>query len=164
VGYPNRGSYRGAAPLQDRGGQSAHSRKLADRYIRDVLPTKGKSTQPSQRKQLEWWKVEIGTFVLVDCTPALIAEARDKLLVRQSSGSTANRYLAVLSHAFTVVWREWGWLDANPVYSVTKAEEPRGRVRFLSDEERDRLLASCRKSTSFSWLYPLVVLALSTGM
>jgi integrase len=137
--------------------------ELADRYIRDVLPTKGNATQPSQRKQLEWWRQEIGSFVLVDCTPALIAEARDKL-VHQASGSTANRYLAVLSHAFTVAWREWGWIESNPVFSVTKPKEPRGRVRFLSDSERDRFLTACRESPSAAWLYPLVVLALSTGM
>ena len=41
-------------------------------------------------------------------------------------------------------------------------KEPRGRVRFLSDEERDDLLAACRESKN-PRLYPLVVLALSTG-
>ena len=46
---------------------------------------------------------------------------------------------------------------------VTKPKEARGRVRFLSDDERTRLLAACRESPN-PLLYPAVVLALSTGM
>jgi integrase len=45
---------------------------------------------------------------------------------------------------------------------VTKPEEPRGRVRYLSQDERTRLLDACKKSSS-PLLYPVVVLALSTG-
>ena len=46
---------------------------------------------------------------------------------------------------------------------VTKGKESRGRVRFLSDEERPRLLEACKESSN-PFLYPVVVLALSTGM
>jgi len=46
---------------------------------------------------------------------------------------------------------------------VSKSKEPRGRVRFLSDDERKALLTACQESTS-AYLYPVVVLALSTGM
>lgn len=127
-----------------------------------MLPTKAARTQPAQRHQLEWWTEELGAYTLADCTPALLADARDKL-VKQASGSTANGCLAILSHAFTVAWKEWGWIDHNPVWAVTKPKEPRGRVRFLSDEEHERLLEACRASSS-PWLYPAVVLTLSTGM
>ena len=44
--------------------------------------------------------------------------------------------------------------------NVSKLEEPKGRVRFLSREERTRLLDACRKTPD---LYTIVVLALSTG-
>jgi integrase len=46
--------------------------------------------------------------------------------------------------------------------NVTKPREPRGRVRFLSDQERHRLLGACRESLNPS-LHTIVVLALSTG-
>lgn len=46
---------------------------------------------------------------------------------------------------------------------VKKPSEPRGRVRFLSDEEREALLQACRDSSN-PWLYLAVVVALSTGM
>src|SRR5262249_29704070 len=76
--------------------------------------------------------------------------------------ATVVRYMAALSHAFTIAVREWGWLDDSPMRKVGKPKEPRGRVRFLSDEERTRLLDVCRASNS-EYLYPVVVLALSTG-
>ncbi len=75
---------------------------------------------------------------------------------------TVLRYLAALSHAFTLAVKEWGWLDDSPMRRVTKPKEPRGRGRFLSDEERERLLDACRTSDN-PYIYPVVVLALSTG-
>lgn len=59
--------------------------------------------------------------------------------------------------------REWGWLDDSPMRKVRKPTEPRGRVRFLNDDERNQLLQACRNSNNYK-LYPIVVLAISTGM
>lgn len=162
---------------------------LIERYVREVLPTKKAKTQGPQGGQLAWWKARIGDRILSDVTPALLAECRDALLTeptapktetpgkagppRLRSPATVNRYLAALSHAFTVAVKEWGWLDSNPLLKVTKRKEPRGRVRFLSDDEtlpngtirpgeRSRLLKACRESSNPD-LYLAVVLALSTG-
>lgn len=142
---------------------------LIDRYTRDVLPTKKASTARAQRFQFDWWKAELGHLSLADVTPAVLAEARDKLLNAPSKrGETLSpayvvRHLSALSHAFSVAVREWGWIEDNPVLKVKKPTEPRGRVRFLSDEEREALLTACRESSN-PWLYLAVVVALSTGM
>ncbi len=141
--------------------------ELIDRYIGNVLPGKPKSRQ-TQTQQLLWWRQQIGSYTLADLTPALIAEHRDKLAkgitVRkgQRSPATVNRYMAALSHAFNIAAKEWGWLDDSPLRQVRKPKEPRGRVRVLSDEERQRLLKVCEGSPNL-YLYPVVVLALSTG-
>ena len=45
---------------------------------------------------------------------------------------------------------------------MRRLREPRGRVRYLTDEERMRLLQACQASSNRA-LYPLVVLALATG-
>ncbi|BCA93814.1 integrase [Legionella antarctica] len=138
-----------------------------ERYINDVIPTKPKNTV-NQVGQLKWWKENLGDYSLADVTPALIAQFRDKLAKTPSqrgesrSNATVNRYLAVLSHLFTMAIKEWGWVEDNPLRKVTKPKESRGRVRFLSDEERVRLLDECKKSES-QYLYIAVVLALSTG-
>ena len=141
--------------------------ELIDRYSRDVLPSK--KSAKDQAQQLGWWKVEIGSYALADVTPALIAECRDKLgreiTVRSKPRSPASvvRYMAALSHAFTIAVKEWGWLEDTPMRKVTKPKESRGRVRFLSDAERTRLLKACKESSN-AFLYPVAVLALSTGM
>jgi len=142
-------------------------RDLCARYITDVLP--GKKGEKKQTAQLNWWADQIGDYTLADVSPALIAETREKL-ARQptkrgptTSPATVVRYLAALSTAFSVAVKEWGWVEENPLRKVTKPTEPRGRVRFLSDDERDRLLSACRDS-EHPYLYPVVVLALSTGM
>ena len=142
--------------------------ELIDRYIRDVMPSKPKSAA-DQTQQLEWWRDQMGSYALSDITPSLIAEYRDKLAggvtVRGTTRSpaTVNRYLAALSHAFTIAVTEWEWLDDSPMRKVRKPTESRGRVRFLSDDERARLLKACKESGN-PYLYTVVVLALSTGM
>jgi len=143
--------------------------ELIDRYIKTVLPEKSASSKYSQGIQLRWWKRHLGSYVLADVTPAVLVEHRGKL-AREStsrgpkrSPATVARYMAALSHCFTVGMKEWGWLDDNPMRFVSKPREGKGRVRFLDDDERGRLLKACRESRNPD-LYTVVVLALSTGM
>lgn len=142
--------------------------EMVDRYIKEYLPKKSSTMQRDQKTQLRWWKEELGAFLLSDITPALIAGCRDKLLAeiglrnKKRSPASTSLYMAALSHTYTVAIREWGWVDDTPFRKVQKPKLPRGRVRFLSDDERDRLLLACKESP-MSFLYPIVVLALSTG-
>lgn len=142
--------------------------ELIDRYIKNVLPTKPKAIR-KQTALLQRWRAEIGSHALADVTPSLIAECRDKLAGeitlrdKLRSPATVNRYMAALSIAFTTAVKEWGWLEDSPMRKVTKPKESRGRVRFLSDDERIRLLKFCKESSN-PYLYAVVVLALSTGM
>ena len=142
--------------------------EMIDRYIRDVIPHKGESMQRDQWSQLTWWKEKIGSCLLADATPSLIAEYRDLLLKevgprgKKRSPASTNRYLAALSHAFSIAIKEWGWVNDSPMLKVTKPKEPRGRVRFLDEDERAKLLAACKESKD-SFLYPIVIIALSTG-
>jgi integrase len=133
-----------------------------------VLPKKKISTAKDQKRQLLWWKEQLGAHSLADITPSLLAEYRDRLASiptikdKRRTPATVVRYLAALSHAFTIAVKEWGWLETNPFTRVSKPREPRGRVRFLSDDERNRLLEACRGSPN-PHLYRAVVLAISTG-
>jgi integrase len=142
----------------------AHKHTLAeliDRYMTSVLP--GKRDQANPARQLAWWREEIGYLLLVNITPALLAEKRDKLLSGDRTPATTVRYLAALSSAFTVAVKEWQWCESNPLERVTKPKEPRGRTRFLDEDERARLLEACRVSDC-PVLHAIVVVALSSGM
>lgn len=166
--------------------------EMIERYIRDVLPKKSASMK-LQEFQLNWWKDQIGVYLLSDVTPALIAEYRDKLMqtpverlkdkstykkrarkqdppatqeretvLKPRSSASVNRYLAALSHVFSVAVKEWGWIDDTPMRKINKLRESNGVVRYLSDDERLRLLKACKESKN-KYLYTIVVLALSTG-
>ncbi|MEN8729166.1 MAG: tyrosine-type recombinase/integrase, partial [Desulfuromonadales bacterium] len=140
---------------------------LVERYIAQVLPHKPKMIK-QQKSQLTWWKNQMGHYLLADVSPAMISERKEILLNEKKNGktrspATVSRYLSALSHAFTIAVNEWNWLEHNPVAKVKKPAESRGRIRFLDDEERKALLNACQESTNKD-LYPIVVLALSTGM
>lgn len=142
---------------------------LVRRFAEEKLPERAKRDQPRLRRQLEWWGEQLGWETqLQRVTPAAIVEVKDRLAHGASlSGSspspaTVKRYLAILSRAFSVAVKEWFWLQESPCGKVPRPTEPRGRLRFLDDEERERLLEACRKSSN-QRLYPLVLAAITTG-
>lgn len=152
---------------------------LSDEYERSM---KGQlRTFKTRQQHLARWKAEFGTDLLADITPARIMRVREKLLSEDTryttratsnleqdakrvmgkrSGASVNRYLATLSACMAYAVKPLGWLERNPVERVSKSKEPPGRVRFLSDDERVRLLEACRPHAD---LYLAVVLSLTTG-
>ncbi len=135
--------------------------ELLQRYQQEVFPRKKPRTQINQAKHLAWWMDVLGPRPMPDVTPARLATYRDELAATLQAG-TVNQYLRTLSHVLSVAIREWGLLESNPMRRVQLLSEPRGRVRFLSDEERASLLISCQ-AIDRSTLYPVVMLALATG-
>lgn len=142
--------------------------ELVDHYLENGLQGLSAREQASRRRHLGWWKRALGAYALSDLGPRAIAEARNRLASDPASGrpiseGTQNRYLCSLSTAFRYAMRELEWLDSNPVRKVDKRREPRGRVRFLDEGERRRLLEACLESGN-AHLYLIVLLAISTGM
>ena len=110
----------------------------------------------------------MGHCLLSDLNKAVIVEKLDKLASAPKSNGkpraagTVNRAALILSHVITIGVYEWEWMQDHPMRKIRKMPEPRGRVRFLSDEERKNLLEACKNSAT-KHLYMIVVLALSTG-
>jgi integrase len=142
--------------------------ELIDRYIDKVLPSKPKNAR-NVRQHLLWWKEELGHCLLSDIKPSMIAQKRDELLSgttckdKLRSSTTVVRYLASLSHAFSIAVKDWEWISENPVMKISKPKISNSRTRFLNDDEKERLIQACQESES-KGLYPIVILALSTGM
>jgi len=156
--------------------------EIVDRYLTSSLDGLGDTERAARRQQLTWWTKYFVGRTLSEVTPDRVAEGRDALASetytrgkprkrhgeeilpteRRRSGATVNRYLAALSHLFSIATKEWRLLDRNPVKDISKKKEGRGRTRFLTDEERTSLLKAC---TSSAWkpLEAVVLLALSTG-
>lgn len=140
---------------------------MITRYIDNVLESK--SDRPrfieAQRQQLAWWRDEIGAAKLVNLQPLLLSQCRDKLAGKNYSTrkpATVNRYFAALSHVINTAIKEWGWLHANPIAKMNMPKEPGGRVRYLTEAERDALLDACKQERRVP-LYTIVMFALCTG-
>lgn len=132
--------------------------------------------------RLDYWRGVFGPDLLSAVTPARIAKERDKLLAGETArfatpatgdpevdakrakakrtGATVNRYLAALSSCLSYAVKTLQWLEKNPAMQIAKPPENKSRVRFLSDDERARLLDACRPHKD---LFLAVVLSLSTG-
>jgi integrase len=138
-------------------------------------------------QRLDVWRALLGDFSLekidsdvihaarqeVAALPALAYKGRDhvgerifktKGRARKKSAATVNRYMAALSGLFTWAIAERltprGWL--NPCRQLKRMPEPAGRVRFLENDDRERLLEACTRS-KYPRLRALVLTAMLTG-
>jgi integrase len=139
-----------------------------DRYL-NVYLRQYPHRVAKQRQLLSWWNQHLGKLTLMQITPAVISELRDRLAGETTyrgevrSGATVNRYLAALSKVLTLCVREWCWLEVSPMSRVGKLKESSGKTRFLSEDEIRRLLEACRESRNPS-LYLVVLMAVTLGM
>ncbi len=154
--------------------------ELADDYLADVAGEL-KSIEHRTRHINHWRKV-FGPDLLDSITPDRIKKERTRLLAEEThlfatpatgdpkvdakrerskvKGATVNRLVAALSACLSYAVSEKEWLEKNPCRNVKKFAEDKGRVRFLSDDERTRLLDACRFNAD---LYLAVILSLTTG-
>lgn len=152
-----------AAIRQGRHFGVARRRTFAELVTKYQASIDGELKSASARAgHFKYWKSKFdGT--LHDVTPELVARAyADLHKDGERTVSTANRYLASLSACFSYAVRELGWIERNPCARVRKGKEPPGRVRYLTDDERVRLIDACKKSRN-PLLYRAFVVALSTG-
>ena len=156
--------------------------ECVDRYLKSAVADH--KDVETRRKHLARFE---GFFIgktVVEVTPDRVVEARDALAAEsfkrgkdllnddgsvkhaartyKRSGATVNRYMQTLHHMLEICKTEWRLIATNPASDISKKKESRGRIRFLSDQERDRLLEVCQQS-GWDQLYPLVLLALTTG-
>ena len=157
---------------------------LAKDYAETVLADFDEVQRRARTLQLNWWSKQFAGKSVAEITADAVSKARDACAAETFSrgkprkdkktgeiispkeyrrgGATVNRYIATLSHLFSFAVKERQLIDRNPVGDIRRKKEPRGRTRFLSDEERAALLAACAKS---DWmpLQPLILLAITTG-
>ncbi|MDX1996787.1 MAG: site-specific integrase [Thermoanaerobaculia bacterium] len=120
------------------------------------------TTHRTRTNEINDLRKTLGELRLSLLTPAFVAGHRDEMLKGTRGPATVNRHLAALS-AVLSVGVERGWLQTNPVRATTRCKEPRVRVRFLSDEQFERLIPECQAYPRHR-LEALVKVALSSGL
>ncbi len=157
--------------------------QLFDRYEPELTPKRRKAVAA----HLTWWRNAIGSRKLSELTPALLRGELNRLAAEPYSRaaprktvtltarrtpshkpreykrapSSVNRYKETLSKVLSVAEREYEWLAENPLRKIPDRREARGRVRYLSNDERTALLEASKAQSPD--LYALVVCALCTG-
>ncbi|MER2529943.1 MAG: site-specific integrase [Candidatus Competibacter denitrificans] len=127
-----------------------------DAVVQWLTETTHKATHEEDIAKLRWldqfwrgWPLERITRAEVQRIGAIKA--------KEASPATANRYLALIRSILTRAHKVWEWLDRAP--AVTLYPEPKRRVRWLTHEEADRLLAALP-----SHLADMARFALATGL
>ena len=167
-------------PILPQRSGSMLARDLIDLYMAHYV-----GRDPTRVQRLGWWSARIGHLELqalsddeVHAALELLAQQRSRYFAggdvdgkpiykdkrKAISPATINRYAASLAAVITWAIKRRiapkGYV--HPCRSVERQTENNEQTRFLSDEERERLLAACRAS---KWppLYGLVLMALTTG-
>jgi len=109
---------------------------------------------------------EFGDLKLSEFTTVLVEEYQSKRIAQGCANATVNRELAILKHMIHKAV-DWDLIDDDVLKRVRKVKqlkENNRRLRYLSREEADRLIAACYKAPKCSHLAPIIITALHTGM
>ena len=146
---------------------------VLDRYEHEVLPNLAESTQRSSQTALRYWRAVLGDYGLRFITTEQISKALGELAATpderaqgQGGKSKSRRTIKYYRDSLDMLFKkscQWGWMTTNPMDGIERVTKLRNeRTRYLSDDERARLLGACAQSPN-AQLYPIVVFALSTG-
>jgi integrase len=130
-------------------------REMADLYLRDHSKV-NKHSWKTDEQRLKRLKERFGKKRLSTITKQDVERFR-AILAQELSEPTANRYMTLLKGVFNKAI-EWGKAKNNPVRGIKPFGESH-RIRFLTDEEEERL-----KAVFPSKYWPWVEVALHTGM
>jgi integrase len=114
----------------------------------------GKRSAKDDERYAAFWSEAFGDLTLDKITHEKIREAIAPKM-KETSGSTANRHLSFLRAVLNAAV-VWGWIPVAVKYK--RFPEPRGRVRFLTMAEVDKLLAELPEH-----LRLMTTFALATG-
>ena len=140
----------------------AYSSKLSfNELVESYLSNAYLGTKPQmQHSRLKHWLGILGDKSIIDINRSDV-EAGLRSLPEGLSNTTINKYKKLVSVVFNYGIRELGLLD-NPTRYIRSLPEKKGRTRYLSDNERERLFKACRDS-KWDKLYLLVLMAITTG-
>src|SRR5882762_1919889 len=94
-------------------------RDLLERYAAQVSPGK-KGARWEANRLAYYGRDDVALTPVAKLTPGVFAALRDRRLRQGASGSSIHRDFNLLSHVCRIAWKEWLWLDGNPVSDVRR--------------------------------------------
>lgn len=116
-----------------------------------------KATIETDKIHLRWLDQHLSGIQLESITRNTIDRITEAKLAEGVSNSTVNRILEILRAILRRCVNQWDWLDKSPPIRMLK--EPTRRIRFLTREEAQRLLAELP-----SHLADMAAFSLATGL
>lgn len=135
--------------------------QTVERYLK-FKADHGKRSLHEDKRMLEKQLLPaFGEGLLIRQLTAEKIAAYEERRITQVSPWTVRNELTVLRHLLRLAHRKWNYLDKVPEIELPPA--PRGRTRFLSEEEITRLFQACTQSKNMH-LPAIITLAIHTGM
>ncbi len=120
------------------------------------METQHKASHKQDMKQVAWFQQFFRGQLLSELTREVIAEAGE-IKCKETSPSTANRYLATIRAILRRAALDWEWIEKAPFIRLYK--EPKRRIRWIAPEQVQILLNELPEH-----LVDLVKFSLSTGL
>ena len=144
-------------PLAERRARPITLKDFSRRYLDEYARANKRSWETDQYR-LGTLLPRLGDVLLTDLRPDVIERYKTERVDAHKAPGTVNRELALLRRMLSLAV-EWGLLTQHPMATVKSLQEPPGRLRYLSADEYQALLAACAPH-----LRPIVVCAVHTGM
>lgn len=131
------------------------SKTWDDAAFKWIKAKEGEANYSHNLQKLEWFQPYLGGKQLVDISQRLIEEIIG-LKYEETSGGTANRYIAVISAVLRSAVK-WEWLIKTPY--IQRFQEKKKRVRWLRPADYLHLLTFLPE-----YLTPMVQFSVATGL
>jgi integrase len=125
--------------------------------VRWLKESDHKATLETDKMHLRWLDRFLSGWQLDEINRGLVDRITDARVAEGVSNATVNRTLEVVRAILRKALNDWEWLDRIPRIRMLK--EPTRRIRFLSREEAERLLAALPEH-----LAEMARFSLSTGL
>ncbi|UZR30620.1 tyrosine-type recombinase/integrase [Methylococcus mesophilus] len=108
--------------------------------LRWLDETKDKASRRDDLVRLKWLDRHLGRLSLQEIDRDVLESIIESKLTEGTRNATVNRHLELVRAVLRKALQDWEWIDRMP--KVRMLSEPKQRIRFLKEDEAERLLAA----------------------